>query len=128
MIWVPSVDVCISPMKLQLDTDYLLRIVGMVINSVSKYYGYIAEDHVATSHANNKLQYITRSQMNACLTYIEKLNIAPVWFEIEMNIKADDRDQTSGDSVAEESDLTLNTIARSTNSGKFFIDSLSFVF
>ncbi len=110
MVWVPRVDVNISPMKLQLDVDYILRVVGMIIHSVSKYIG---TSNTATSHAYNKLKYTTRNQMSALLTYIEKLNISPVWFEIEMNIKSDDRNR---EEEVEESDLTLNAIARSTTS------------
>jgi len=110
MVWVPRIDVSISPMKLQLDVDYLLRVVGMIIHSVSKHIG---TNNTATSHASNKLKYTTRNQMSALLTYVEKLNISPVWFEIEMNIKSDDRNR---EEEVEESDLTLNAIARSTTS------------
>ena len=117
MTWVPSVDVFISPMKLHLDVDYILRIVGVVINSISKYQDDVAKNQSATTNANNQLKYITRGQANASLTYIEKLYIAPVYFELEINIKPDEVDQSAESDIAGESALTLNSIARATNSG-----------
>ncbi len=118
MIWIPNVDAYISPMKVQIDVEYLLRVAGTLLNSIRKAnIGGPYENSAAVISANDKVKYITRGQMNICLTYIEKLNIAPVWFEVELNIKPDGGDSASSD-IDSESALTLNTIARSTNSGK----------
>ena len=122
MIWIPNVDVFISPMKVQVDVDYLLRVAGIVVNSIYKYQDGVAENHTAITRANHELQYITRGQMNMCLTYIEKLDIAPVWFEVELNIKPDEAENNAeNDAATSESALTLNTIARSTNSGTCYM-------
>lgn len=118
MIWIPNIDAYISPMKVQIDVDYLLRVAGTLLVSIGKTNnGGPPENIAAVTSANDKVKYITRGQMNICLTYIEKLNIAPVWFEVELDIKPDGADSTSSDTDSE-SALTLNTIARSTNSGK----------
>eukprot|EP01082_Thalassiosira_pseudonana_P015658 g14534.t1 g14534 contig9:2076053-2079490(+) len=114
MTWVPSLDLFISPMKLQIDLDYILRVIGVVLNSVSKYQDNLAKPSVATSNANDKLAYATRGQMNFCLTYIEELFIAPVYFELELDIKPEDAEYDGAES--DEAALTLNAIARSTNS------------
>jgi len=116
MIWIPNIDAYISPMKVQIDVDYLLRVAGTLLVSIGKTNnGGSPENIAAVTSANDKVKYITRGQMNICLTYIEKLNIAPVWFEVELDIKPDGADSTSSDTDSE-SALTLNTIARSTNS------------
>ena len=36
MIWLPTLDIVISPLKLQIDVDYILRVSSMIINSVNK--------------------------------------------------------------------------------------------
>lgn len=115
MTWVPNIEIYICPMKLQFDVDYILRAAGMILNSLSKYQAGASSNFTTTTHANNDLKYITHGQMESRLTYIEKLYIAPVLFEMEINLKADE-DYSGSD--AGESDLTLNSIARSTNSGE----------
>jgi hypothetical protein len=42
----------------------------------------VARKHTVMSHTNAPLQYITRGQLNICMTLIEKLRIAP--FVVEM--------------------------------------------
>ena len=74
-------------MKLQLDVDYILRVVGIIFDSISKYS--TTTPTATTTRANDKLKYNTYGQSHSRLTYIEKLHIAPVWFEIEINIKPD---------------------------------------
>lgn len=117
MTWVPSCRVDISPLKIQVDVDYLLRIMGMVISSVSKYQS--ENKHAgnlnAAEKANEPLQYVTRGQLNILMTYIEKLHISPVYLDFELNIKADDQ---VGSDAEFDSNLTLHSIAQSTDSGK----------
>lgn len=114
MTWVPNLNVLICPMKLYIDVDYILRILGMIVDSVFKYQDNIAGNLAATSNANENLHYITRGQLNICTTYLEKLYIAPVYFDIELNIKSDD--PNDGDDAS----LTLHSIAQKTNSGEIF--------
>lgn len=64
-----------------------------------------------TSTANDKLQYTSRGFHAQTLTYIEHLYIAPLYFDIELNIKPDDSDEDESYET-----LTLSTIAQSTNS------------
>jgi len=112
MTWVPSLNIFVCPMKLQLDVDYILRISGMVVNSIFKYQDDAGRNLTATSHANSQLKYVTRGELNICRTYIEKLYISPLEFDIELNIKSDDPDHDEeGDSS-----LTLHSIAQTTNS------------
>jgi hypothetical protein len=113
MTWVPNIEVFICPMKIQLDVDYILRVVGMLLNSASKYQAGASASPTTTTHANNELKYITFGQQESRLTYIEKLYIAPVLFEMEINLKPDE--DHSGNEAGE-SALTLNSIARSTSS------------
>ena len=124
MTWVPSLNVFLSPLKLQIDVDYILRILGMVVNSIFKYQDDVARNLTATSHANDQLRYTTRGQLNVCMTYIEKLYIAPVYFDMELNIKSDDPDHDDeGDSS-----LTLHSIAQTTNSGTSHRNGVLFSF
>jgi hypothetical protein len=118
MVWIPNIDVFLSPMKLQIDVDYILRVLGIVISSASKYQSNLTQDFLPTSSANDKLLYVTRGQMHVCLTYIEQLYIAPVHFDIELDIKPDESNQSVETGVSEESSLTLHTIAQSTDSGE----------
>jgi len=112
MIWVPSINIFVCPLKLQIDVEYILRILGVVINAFFKYQDDTTINLSATSNANDQLKYTTRGQMNICMTYIENLYIAPVYFDIELNIKSDDPDQDEGG----DSGLTLHSIAQSTSS------------
>ena len=114
MMWVPKLEISLCPLKMYIDVNYILGVLGIVINSVFKYQDDTAKNLTATSNANDQLKYLTRGQFNICTTYIEKLYIAPVFFDIELNIKSDDPD----DSVDVESSLTLHSIAQTTNSGK----------
>ena len=113
MTWVPNIEIWICPMKIQLDVDYILRVVGMLLNSASKYQSGASSNPTTTTHANNELKYVTYGQLDSRLTYIENLFISPVLFEMEINLKPDE--DYSGNEAGE-SDLTLNSIARSTNS------------
>ena len=113
MTWVPSLNVAICPLRLWIDVDYILMVIGMIIQSVFKYQGDVSKNLTATSHANDKLKYLTRGEVNTWMTYIEKLYIHPVQFDIELNIKSDDPDH--GEDI--DSSLTLHSIAQTTNSG-----------
>jgi hypothetical protein len=110
MMWIPDLYVMVSPCRLNIDVDYLLRIVGMMIESITKSGIASSSTIYCASQANAPLKFATQGQTQACLTYLEKLYIAPVYFEIELDIKEDET------SEAEEGALTLNAIARSTNS------------
>ena len=125
MTWVPSCRVDISPLKMQVDIDYLLRIMGMVISSVSKYQSdnKVAGNINAAGKANEPLHYVTRGQLNLLMTYIEKLHISPVYFDFELNIKSDDQ---VGSDAEFDSNLTLHSIAQSTDSGKSIKAALRF--
>lgn len=83
------------------------------MNSMSKFQD-DSEHIVATSSASERLQYVSRGQQDICLTYIEKLYIAPLILEIELIIKPDDSDDNDG-----YESLTLNAIAQSTNSCEY---------
>lgn len=111
---LPNVDCFICPMKLQLDVDYILRVFSMIVDSISKYS--TTTPTATTTRANDTLKYITYGQSHSRLTYIEKLHIAPVWFEIEINIKPDIEIGFSESEAVGEAALTLNSIARSSNS------------
>jgi len=114
-MWIPSIEVFVCPMKIQLDVDYILRVVGIVLGSINTYQEGANTNITTTTHANDKLQYITYGQLKSRLTYIENLYIAPLWFEVEINIKPDELDYSESEAAGEAS-LTLNSIARSTNS------------
>ena len=108
---VPSLNVFLCPLKLNIDMDYILRVLGMVVNSVYKFQGHVVKNLNATSHANDELKYVTRGQLNVGMTYIEKLYIAPVQFDMELNIKSETDHDGEGDSS-----LSLHSIAQTTNS------------
>ena len=112
MTWIPHIDVILCPMKVQLDVDYIVRILGAIMNSIGKYEEGASSNCSVTILANAKLQYITHGHLEFRQTYIERLFIAPVYFEMEINLKPDEENET-----ARETDLTLSSIARSSNSG-----------
>lgn len=109
-MWIPDLYVMISPCQVNIDVEYLLGIIGMMLDSASKSsIANMSTTYCPNKHANAPLQFITHGQTQACLTYLEKLYIAPVYFNIELDIKDESQE-------AEEGALTLNAIARSTNS------------
>ena len=112
MTWIPNLYVMISPCKVNVDVDYIFRIVGMMITSISKYkISSSTTTYSAARQTNTPLKFMTKGQTHFCLTYLEKLYIAPVYFEVELDIKDDRSTETE-----EEGALTLHAIARSTNS------------
>jgi len=117
MVWVPSLEVQLSPMKLQMDVDYILRVLSLIFDSVSKYRKEDIGGNQAIMHVNEDLSYITRGSMNICLTYIENFYIHPVEIQLEINIKSDEEDFNDGEYTGgTSSSLTLHTISQSTNS------------
>lgn len=120
MVWVPSLEVQLSPMKLQMDVDYILRVLSLIFDSVSKYRKEDIGGNQAIMHVNEDLSYITRGSMNICLTYIENFYIHPVEIQLEINIKSDEEDFNDGEYTGgTSSSLTLHTISQSTNSGMY---------
>lgn len=114
MVWMPSLDVHLAPMKLHMDVNYILRVLSLIFDSVSKYGKEDITSNQAIIHVNEDLSYVTRGSMNICLTYIENFYIHPVEIQLEINIKSDEEDFNNGE---DSSSLTLHTISQSTNSG-----------
>jgi len=107
-------------MRLQLDVDYILRVLSLIFDSVSKYRKEDIGSNQAITHVNEDLSYITRGSMNICLTYIENFYIHPVEVQLEINIKSDEEDFNDGEYTGgTSSSLTLHTISQSTNSGMY---------
>lgn len=114
-------------MKLQLDVDYILRVLSLIFDSTSKYRkGEIIERNQGLIYVNENLKYTTRGSMNFCLTYVENFYIHPVEVQLEINVKSDEEDfDEEVDSGGEtSSSLTLHTISQSTNSGTYRLLSL----
>ena len=118
MVWVPNLEVQLCPTKLRVDVDYILRVLSLIFDSVSKYKKGIKSEGII--HVNENLEYQTRGSMDFCLTYIEQFYIHPVVVELEINIKSDDEDFTDEANLDNtSSSLTLTTISQSTNSGTY---------
>ena len=117
MVWMPDLEVNLCPMKLQLDVDYILRVLSLIFDSASKYGKQDTNVNQTIMYVNEDLSYTTRGSMNFCLTYIENFCIHPVEVQLEINIKSDDEvfDEEEGVSTS----LTLHTISQSTNSGMY---------
>ena len=118
MVWVPNLEVQLCPTKVRVDVDYILRVLSLIFDSVSKYKKGIKSEGII--HVNENLEYQTRGSMDFCLTYIEQFYIHPVVVELEINIKSDDEDfndEANLDNTS--SSLTLTTISQSTNSGTY---------
>lgn len=110
MVWIPDLYVMISPCQVNVDVEYILGIVGMMLYSLSKSnLSSTSTSYCPMKHSNTPLQFVTQGQSQASFMYLEKLYIAPVYFDMEIDIK----DETQ---EAEEGALTLDTIARSTTS------------
>jgi hypothetical protein len=126
-MWIPNLEVSLCPMKLQLDVDYILRVLSLIFDSTSKYRkGEIIERNQGLIYVNENLKYTTRGSMNFCLTYVENFYIHPVEVQLEINVKSDEEDfDEEVDSGGEtSSSLTLHTISQSTNSGTYRLLSL----
>lgn len=127
IMWIPNLEVSLCPMKLQLDVDYILRVLSLIFDSTSKYRkGEIIERNQGLIYVNENLKYTTRGSMNFCLTYVENFYIHPVEVQLEINVKSDEEDfDEEVDSGGEtSSSLTLHTISQSTNSGTYRLLSL----
>jgi len=111
MVWIPNLYVMLSPCQVNVDVEYLLGTIVMpIIDLLSNsdiFSG--STTYCPTERVNAPLKFITQGQRQLCNTYLEKLYIAPVYFDIELDIKEESQE-------ADEGVLTLNTIARATNS------------
>jgi len=119
MTWIPNSVIQISPMKVQIELEYVLRIVDLFLDSISanKYDGIIEKDAIdKLEEVQGKLQYHTLGQKRF-LTYVENLVIAPFQIQLELDIKPEARDASTGeDDVEEQPVLALSSMGKSTNS------------
>jgi len=119
MMWIPSLNVFLCPMKVVFDLEYILRVTGVFIGSITQY----RDDASSASHTavavntNDKLQYSSGGAKTVSLTYLERLTIAPVWFEVEISIN--DLGYYDGDGLAAETALSLNSLAQASNSSEY---------
>lgn len=106
----------LSPMKVSLDLDSLLRVASAFMVSLAQ------KDDASTGHTtvmintNEKLKYSSRGAKIVSLTYLERLTIAPVWFECEIIISSDEFGYGEDDDLTAETTLSLNSIAQASNS------------
>ena len=118
MVWIPNLEMQLCPMKLQLDVSYLLQVMSLIIDSISKdSEEQNIEHNQGLMHVNESLQYVTRGSMNVCLTYIEKFCINPVEVQLELNLKSDEDDFSDGVEDGQSSSMTLHTLSQSINAG-----------
>ncbi len=123
MVWMPNLEVNLCPMKLQLDVDYILRVLSLIFDSASKYGKRDNNVNLSIMYVNEHLSYVTKGSMNFCLTYIENFCIHPVEVQLEINLKSDEEDDFSeGEGLS--TSLTLHTISQSTNSGMYVLSTL----
>src|SRR5210317_283538 len=116
MLWIPALDVFLCPMKVTFDLDYIIRVASVFLGSIAQ-----KQDDASAGQAtsvvdtNEKLTY-SRGTKIVSLTYLERLTIAPVWFEVEISISSDEFGYKEDDNLAAETALSLNTIAQASNS------------
>jgi hypothetical protein len=105
-------------MKVVFDLEYILRVTGVFIGSITQYRDDASASHTAAAvNTNDKLQYSSRGAKAVSLTYLERLTIAPVWFEVEISIN--DLGYYDGDGLAAETALTLDSLAQASNSSEY---------
>jgi hypothetical protein len=119
MMWIPSLNVFLCPMKVVFDLEYILRVTGVFIGSITQYRddASSASHTAAAGNTNDKLQYSSGGAKTVSLTYLERLTIAPVWFEVEISIN--DLGYYDGDGLAAETALSLNSLAQASNSSEY---------
>lgn len=116
MVWIPSLNVFLCPMKVAFDLDYILRLASIFVGTITKYQDVASSGHTAAVNTNDKLQYLSRGTKAVSFTYLERMTIAPVWFEVEICIN--DLGYGDGDGIASETALSLNSIAQASNSSE----------
>lgn len=118
MLWIPALDVFLCPMKVTFDLDYTIRVASVFLGSIAQ-----KQDDAPAGQANSVVDtnekltyYSSRGTKIVSLTYLERLTIAPVWFEVEISISSDEFGYKEDDNLATETALSLNTIAQASNS------------
>lgn len=119
MVWIPSVNVFLCPMKVTFDLDYILRLASNFVGTVTQYRVVTSSGQTPAVNTNDKLQYSSRGTKSISLTYLERLAIAPVYFEVEICIN-----DFVEDGMASETALSLNSIAQASNSSKYLFEHL----
>mmetsp|Transcript_21012 Transcript_21012/g.34666 ORF Transcript_21012/g.34666 Transcript_21012/m.34666 type:complete len:1329 (+) Transcript_21012:3-3989(+) len=110
MTWIPSLNVVLCPMKVAFDLDYILRLASNFVVTITQYRDVASSGHTAVN-TNDKLRYSSRGTKSVSLTYLERMTIAPVWFEVEICIN-----DSIEDGIPSETALSLNSIAQASNS------------
>lgn len=123
MMWIPSLNVFLCPMKVAFDLDYILRLASNFVGTITQYRDVTSSGHTAAVNTNDKLQYSSRGTKSISLTYLERMTIAPVWFEVEICIN-----DSIEDGMASETALSLNSLAQASNSSEYLFLSTRYVF
>lgn len=117
MTWIPSLNVFLCPMKVAFDLDYILRLASNFVVTITQYRDVASSGHTAVN-TNDKLRYSSRGTKSVSLTYLERMTIAPVWFEVEICIN-----DSIEDGIPSETALSLNSIAQASNSSEYLLST-----
>ena len=69
MFWVPNLRVCVSPIKVQLDVEYILRVAEVVLNSIPKIEANIDHILMSTNHKLTVSNWITGYASTVCFMF-----------------------------------------------------------
>jgi len=88
MIWLPTMELLLLPVKVQVDLSYLLQIIDLVVDSLPERLTYPnIETAAALASAHTKLALPHMHGKQDFVTYLENFTLDPTWIDLELDIK-----------------------------------------
>jgi hypothetical protein len=98
MLWIPELSISICPMRMEIELEYMLRIVDLVLNSLPEQTVEQNFQEVALTlrEINCRLDISNIIRGKAAPAYFEKIHVKPTLFELEFDIKPDNGHSDEG--------------------------------
>ena len=116
MLWFPEVAIAISPIKIQIDLEYVLKVVDLVLTALPSTGDQQQEDVSALlEKLNSPLKIPVRVEGTSSVpAYFESVRVNGTWFEIDFELKPE-KSRFSTDN-SEDSLIVLTSMGRSSKS------------
>jgi len=116
MLWFPEVAIAVSPIKIQIDLEYVLNVVDLVLTALPSTGDQELEDVSALlDKLNSPLKMPVRVEGTSSVpAYFESVRVNGTWFEIDFDLKPERSRFSTDDS--EDSLIVLTSMGRSSKS------------
>jgi hypothetical protein len=122
VLWIPEVAITFCPVKIQVDTKYVLRIVNLLYNNLFlNFFPEFDDDHHLKDvsdlleHLNSHLQIPQLPKEYMSKSYFERVRVNETYIDIDLDLKPDDS-VFDANYDEEDSTISLTSLGRVTKS------------